>query len=345
MVMTKVKKMLEKIWNELEVEAQNVSEIGILKRLIDKNPGSKHFLFAGLRLPSKSRVFMLVVKKGALSMKKELPQLRGFTFSIDSLPQSNEVGLLLSASGPVYHEIFLAVANDLYGRITGTENETAATSAFIDRMYEWQAFFEKRSPEGLSPEEQRGLYGELYFLQNILFPSKQDLNSQIEGWTGPLGRQHDFQFGETSVEVKTSSAKQHQKMLVTGEQQLDETLVKRLFVFFLSISLVQNSDATLPDLIQEIRTVLRENVLAQLNFEKALFERGYLDVQQDKYLSVGYHIREFCTFSVAGDFPRLTAKGMPLGVGDLRYSIAVDECRKYQVPESELLNSIYKRAA
>lgn len=334
--------MLKRLWEELETEARGMSGSGTLKRLIDNNSGK--MIFAGVKPPAMSRVLMLSVKKENFSLKKDLPQPKGFSLTIDT-PDQSLVNLVLSVSAPSYNEVFLIVANNLYESIRNTPDEASAATTFLNRVYQWQTFFDKRPPEGLSPEEQRGLYGELHFLKNTLPPSSADLLFHVESWTGPLGRQHDFQFGETSVEVKTSSSKQHQKMLITGEQQLDETLVNALYVFFVSLSVIENNSSTLPALIKDIRGALSGQTQAQLHFENALFERGYLDAQENKYTKTGYSIRESCIFRVSGDFPRLTAKDLPRGIGDLKYSVSVDECRKYTVTEKELLDKICRKAA
>jgi hypothetical protein len=341
MVKRRILTMLKRLWEELATEARGMSGSGTLKRLIDNNSG--RMIFAGVKPPAMVRVLILSVKKENFPLKKDLPQPKGFSLTIDT-PEQNLVNLVLSVSAPLYNEVFLIVANDLYEGIRNTPNEASAATAFLSRVYQWQTFFDKRPPEGLSPEEQRGLYGELYFLKSTLLPSSADLLFHVESWTGPLGRQHDFQFGETAVEVKTSSSKQHQIMLITGEQQLDETLVNALYVFFVSLSIIENNGNTLPALIKDIRSALSGQPQAQLHFENALFERGYLDAQENKYTKAGYNIRESCIFDVSGDFPRLTARDLPRGVGDLQYSVSIDECRKYAVTENDLLDKIHRKA-
>jgi hypothetical protein len=143
-----------------------------------------------------------------------------------------------------------------------------------------------------------------------------------------------------AVEVKTCIAKQNQRLFISSEQQMDETLVGSLYIYHLSLSAVENHVDTLPSLIAAVREILHADFAAASVFEKALIDRGYLEVQAWRYQTTGYVIRESNAFHVTDDFPRLTERDLPPGVGDLTYSINVSDCRKYAVPIEEMIGSI-----
>jgi hypothetical protein len=192
---------------------------------------------------------------------------------------------------------------------------------------------------GLSEDAQRGLYGELFFLKQHLIPATNDFVFAISAWTGPRNRQHDFQFASAAVEVKTSGAKQHQKLLIASEQQLDDALVDNLFLFHLSLSSVDNHADTLVAIVAELRNAFVGFSAASI-FEMSLIQRGYLETQSWRYQRTGYVIRESNVFRVAGDFPRLTERDLATGVGDVTYSISVAECKRFSVPIGEMISQI-----
>jgi len=328
------------LWGELEAEAQRITGTGILKRMLA--PDAACTMFLGVQRPSLNRLFLLQAPRNMLPSREQIPESRGFELTVQITGEEAETHatFVLSSTDRIYNEVFSAMVDNLYQGLKECREERQIVRIFLERLIQWQQFFEKNGIDGLSEEAQRGLYGELYFLKNHLLSTPEHFAAEISAWTGPKNRQHDFQFGDTVVEVKTCSAKQHQKLLISSEQQLDETLVGNLFVFHLSLSSVENHADTLPALIDQLREVLHTVYAAASTFEEALLERGYLNVQAWRYQKTGYVIRESNVFRVTGDFPRLTERDLPPGVGDLTYSISVTECKKFAVPLGEVIAHI-----
>jgi hypothetical protein len=225
------------------------------------------------------------------------------------------------------------------------KDERQIVRVFFERLSQWQQFLEKNGSNGLSMQSQIGLYGELYFLKTHLLSAPENFADELAFWTGPKNRQHDFQSGETAIEVKASTGKQQQKLTISSEQQLDETLVGNLFLYHLSLSLVDNQVNTLPALIAGLRQTLKAAYMAASAFEEALIARGYFNAQAWRYQITGYLVRGYNMFHVAEGFPRLTERDLPLGVGDLTYSISVSECMKFAIPIDEVISLIRRGAA
>lgn len=336
----KMKMILDPLWVELERDAQRISGNGILKRMLA--PDAVCSMFLGVKHPSLNRVFMLQVVRNLLPSREQIPESKGFEVALQITGEEPETHatFVLSVMDDLYNEVFSAMVENLYQSLTACSEEQQIMEVFLKRLREWQQFFEKNRQEGLSAEVQRGLYGELYFLQNHLLSIPEHYMSEISTWTGSRNRQHDFQSGETAVEVKTSIAKQHQKLLISSEQQLDEMLTGNLFIFHLSLSMMENHPDTLPALVGRLRETLGITWEAAMIFEEALLERGYFNTQVWRYEQTGYVIRESNAFHVTGDFPRLTERDLPLGVGDLTYSISVAECKKFIIPVEKVISHI-----
>ena len=330
------------LWSDLEAEAQRISGTGILKRMLA--PEAACTMFLGVQRPSLKRIFMLQAPRNLLPSREQLPESRGFELTVQLTGEESDTHatFVLNATDRIFNEVFSAMVTNLYKSLKECLDEQQIVHVFMDRLLQWQEFFERNAVNGLSEEVQRGLYGELYFLRKHLLSIPDHFAAEISGWTGPKNRQHDFQFGDVAVEVKTSSAKQHQKLHIASEQQLDETLVGNLFVFHLSLSAVENHADTLPALVTDIRNVLHNVYAAAAAFEGALLERGYLDTQAWRYQKTGYVLRESNMFRVTGDFPHLTERDLPPGVGDLTYSVSVSECKKFTVPLDEVIAQIHR---
>ncbi|MCY1176127.1 hypothetical protein D9M73_163880 [compost metagenome] len=264
---------------------------------------------------------------------------RGLHFTVqitgdEILP--DHASLILSSSAVGYNEIFASITEDLYSKLHPLTRRKEVIAGFLTRVRLWQVFFEKQGDDGLSEEAQRGLYGELRFLKDHVFASAENLEKAVLSWTGPRSRQHDFQFGSAAVEVKTSASKQHQKLQIASEQQLDETTVGKLYLYYLSVALIETGADTLPALVDDIRTRLSLQTGALSEFDNLLIEAGYVDSHRAKYEPTGYSIRESAVFLVENDFPRIRESDIRSGVGDVKYSISVAQCRNHEVSFSEL---------
>jgi hypothetical protein len=198
-------------------------------------------------------------------------------------------------------------------------------------------FLEKHDPEGLSEEVQHGLYGELWFLQQVVIPSFG--LSSLRYWLGPEGANQDFSFEGCAVEVKTTVSQNPQKLSISNENQLDETRLNILFLMHLSLD-VRTKGETLPEIVESIRAILGKDSSSRVLFEKRLFKIGYLDIHAPKYSETSYKHRTSSYFKIEQDFPRIVPADLKQGVVQVRYSIEISACRSYAITELEVIESI-----
>ncbi|WP_195903676.1 PD-(D/E)XK motif protein [Pseudomonas syringae] len=333
--------MFKELWIDLHAAALNKAGPGTAKRLVGLNAICP--MFIGVRAPEMLRTFILEVPRDSAPLPEIIPASRGLYFTVQITGDeilSNHASLTLSSSAVGDNEIFASIAEDFYSKLNALTKQREVIAGFLSRIRLWQAFFEKQGDDGLSEEAQRGLYGELRFLKDHAFASAQNLEKAVLSWTGPRSRQHDFQFGHVAVEIKTSASKQHQKLQIASEQQLDETTVGKLYLYYISVALIESGSDTLPSLVDDIRDSLSLHTGALSEFNNLLIEAGYIDSQRSSYDSTGYSTRESAVFLVEKDFPRIRENDIRAGVGDVRYSISVAQCRDYQIPVSELAMSI-----
>ncbi|MDL5384982.1 PD-(D/E)XK motif protein [Aeromonas hydrophila] len=328
--------MFKALWTDLEASASHKTGPGTAKRLVGLDAICP--MFIGVKAPAMLRSFILEVPRDSVPLPDIIPVSRGLHFTVqitgdEILP--GHASLMISSSAVGYNEIFASIAEDIYSKLHSLTKRKEVIAGFLTRVRLWQVFFEKQGPDGLSEEAQRGLYGELRFLKDHVLPFATSLEKAVLTWTGPRSRQHDFQFGATAVEVKTSASKQHQKLQIASEQQLDETTVGKLYLYYLSIALIENGADTLPALVDVIRVSLSLQSTAYSEFENLLIEAGYVDSHRAKYDPTGYSIRESAVFLVENDFPRIRECDIRSGVGDVNYSISVAQCRSHEVPFSE----------
>jgi hypothetical protein len=203
-----------------------------------------------------------------------------------------------------------------------------------ERVRLWQRFLRKAS-EGLSREEQRGLFGELWVLLRL---SDSIGAAAFEGWTGPTGDAQDFLVGADSIEVKTTAQKLPLSIQITSELQLDDTNVESLHLWVLALDVRSGMGETLPAIVSRARSVASSSGVRAI-FEDLLVQCGYHDVHSHRYTS-GYSLREDSIHRVLQDFPRITERDCPVGIGSVRYELQLGAIEKFRVDEAQLLDLI-----
>ncbi|MCK4828623.1 PD-(D/E)XK motif protein [bacterium] len=327
---------IETIWNNLE--ADNKQDKGFLRIRI--SPDSPCDMFLAVSKPDDIRALLLEVPSRLIPNRIEYPKSTGFTldpFPITPGPAGN-VRLILKISDNRYHDIFSVLVGDVIDHISIQTSRQAAIKEFIGRLSKWQEFLRKHPPEGLSDQEQQGLYGELWFLRKML--DNLDYLNALEAWVGPQQANQDFQIKDCAVEVKTSSTSSHQFISISNIRQLDGSGLGHLFVLHLSLDIRKAGVQSLPEIIGEIRTLLENDIVAYSKFNERLVEVGYLDIHQSKYDDRKYSIRNHNFFQVTDGFPRILEDNLQPGIGDVHYTIAVVSCMPFKVDDDKVMQYI-----
>jgi Putative PD-(D/E)XK family member, (DUF4420) len=323
------------IWKSIERDRAHDSAAGIIRRRI--LPNACCALFLGIEKPSNRRVLLLRIAAANVPDATLLPQARGFEVRFVTLPDDpqGDSSVLLSQSNDTFRDIFTILTTDIAEHIAPTTDQKTAVEQFLVRLQRWQQFLERSGPEGLGDEAQRGLFGELWFICNYLVPV---LGVQaVTAWTGPFLTAQDFQLPRSAIEVKTTTAKEHQKLAITGEKQLESSPQLRVLLLHLSLSAQRDTGTTLTELVAQVRALLASSPLSLAVFEDALLAAGYLDLHATRYMHPGYLKREHHFFDVKDTFPRIVGADLRAGVGDVSYSVSVAVCFPYQVAEADVV--------
>ncbi len=326
---------IKQIWDELEND--NSFKQGLLIRRY--SGAVLPDVFIALKLPEK-----LICIATSISSDVEI-NISSFSnlqeVQLDILPDVNQMGknlLIFKLINNQHKDIFAVLCEDLISSISVETNEKKLVATLLNRFEKWKSLFNKFALQGLTSEEQRGLFGELYFLR-IFLQNKSDNQNVLNTWVGTSKEIRDFQFNNWALEVKTTIGNNHQKIHVSSERQLDTTHVDNLFLYHLSLEKVQESGESLHQLVSSIQALLQSDMISLNRFKAKLYEVGYFE-QHEFYNNIGYHIRQANYYKVEGDFPRLQENELRNGVGDVKYSIIISQCQEYIQSENEVLEKI-----
>lgn len=314
-------------------------ENGVLMRLV--SPDCPHDFYLGFERQTSRRLLLIRTDKKDSYAFEKLPEFRGFDITAlkfpDEKPDKIMIGLSLNDS--TYSDIFSALCEDLFLISSKEPVPKKMLQYLIERLMQWKQFLDVNGNQGLSPEAQRGLYGELRFLRDVLFPHL-DITRAVNCWQGASRKNQDFQISGTGIEVKTSVAKQHQKISVANELQLDDNELDSLYLYFLSLKEIYDRGETLPGIVDSIRKMISLKNGPSAEFETQLFNAGYLDKHRIRYCKTGYRDRDIQIFRVDENFPRIIETDLKPGVGDVHYSIDLAVCWRFRMSQEDFLSEL-----
>lgn len=227
-----------------------------------------------------------------------------------------------------HEELLTLVANKvLYAIRTEGRDPAVSVERIIDDM---RAALRPLAPD-LGVTEQIGLFGELWVLSNVLFPT---IGTRIcHLWSGPESERHDFVGEGVHVEVKTTT-KSEPKHEITRLDQLRAPNGKRLLFVSVLLERSLGGDETLADRVDEIREKLGSDGHALDVFDARLAQIGWHEGLRQTGALLRFTFRNVHVFEVAGTFPRLPDDYVPPpGVTGVKYSINVGSLPSLDVRE------------
>ncbi|MBC8321252.1 MAG: PD-(D/E)XK motif protein [Bacteroidetes bacterium] len=325
-------KNLSVVWKELEDKIKDGRTFGIIR----KDRYSKLGFSVGMDLSDKTKLVMLAINDPALIQNDQLPKWEGTKIEKRKITDE-KYALVVKLLNEDAVDIFNSLINDIHNRIKGSKDKDEALTLFTDTLFMWYEFFKKFGVKILSQESQRGIFGELYFIKNHLLPVIDPI-STLNYWYGHEGSSQDFSFPNGNVEVKTTIRKEHKKVMISSEKQLDNTGLPNLYLYCITLNLDPNNGESLSDIVTTLREYLIKFPNAVNIFNTYLMNTGYLDEHAEYYNKYKYIFKKEYLFKVAEGFPRIIDP--PDGVGSLKYSLVLSACLNNATEISEAIRSL-----
>lgn len=219
--------------------------------------------------------------------------------------------------------LFYSFCEDI---ITQTEAFTGDNgyAEIVNRYNQWRKMF-YGSSKLLNDAEILGLIGELLFLKDYAI-IKHGTTTGLNGWSGPEPTHKDFSYGDIWFEIKTVNAFKN-SVFISSIEQLDSENDGYLVVYHLEKMSPSFNGCSLNKLVAEIMHGL------ELDADKDIFvgklkQVGY--AYNEVYDNYVYNFVSRDAYAVKGDFPRLKAEQLPLGIGKTQYEVLLSLIEKYR---------------
>jgi|TARA_B100001971_G_C18246906_1_gene574972 hypothetical protein len=320
-------KSLKEIWAELA--SLSNSQEGIRRLRLEPD----HFkVYAGWSTQIEQPALILEIVTASLPTDIEFPQSTGFSVSTTSLVpgRSGVVRIVIEALDDRFRDLFPVLIQDIYEYIILAANEIDMVRRTVSRLNHWQVFLKRHRHVRLSETEQIGLWGELWFLHSRLI-QQIGIEAAINSWQGPEGRNQDFEFNGTAIEVKTTAASPHEKLHISNARQLESAGLDNLYLYHIALVVHRESGLSLPGLIADIRQLVQANSTTLESFNEQLFQTGYLESKSSWYEKTGYHVLSQNAYRIEAGFPRIALDDILEGVGDVKFSVVLSACSEYRV--------------
>jgi hypothetical protein len=324
---------ISQIWQQL------ATQTGIFRR-IRYEATSPCDLYLGLKMPENERILALRLPVALAKGIRNRPPSQGIRVEkITDPDDKNRFFLNLVLTDQLFANVFDVLLDDLVSQLLNLTDPKQVVQTFLNQLDRWEALFSRFSANGLTIEQQKGLYGELYVLRKML-AKLSDTLPVVESWVGSDAAVQDFRANGWAIEVKTSSRTTLERFTVNGERQLDESPLDWLFLYYLNVDNRTGTGESLNALIAHVRNSLKNDVSALILFNRKLSNTGYFDAQADLYEQTIYVVRSEHAFRISGNFPRIVTADLRPGVGEVHYSVSLSDCLPYLIPENELFQTL-----
>jgi hypothetical protein len=276
----------------------------------------------------------------SVSKNVAIPELKNYRFKgveIYTLPieSENKIEFYIYLLDNELKDVFSLFIQNILEDIEPSVTESEAITTTLNVVSKWKKLFDKINFNGLSLELQKGLIGELLFLNYLLNDEKTSVNA----WTGSEMefQAKDFTLGSVGIEIKFTSSKQP-RIKVSNERQLDAENLSDLFLVLYSTEAVKDNGFSLNSLVTQIRKAISTDE-ERCIFNAKLQLNGYFDEDNEHYGRM-YSLKKTFGFSVTSDFPKIVKNQLPLGIYDTSYSIEISAVESFIVELENILAKI-----
>ena len=230
-----------------------------------------------------------------------------------------------------YRDMFILFCGDIIESSRAIRNKDRAAKFVVSRYREWKEMLANTRNGLLTPEEIKGLLGEMYILDSELM-SRHGSDKSALSWTGPKAAHQDFILDDTWYEVKTiSSGKDEVK--ISSVEQLDCQNDGKLIVVFADKTSRTNANAINLNLVymKLLSKLMDDDVKAE--FCDMLLKYGYYPRPEYEDVEYTFEVKGVRHYMVTESFPCFRRKNIPADITKVDYNISLPAIKEFREEE------------
>ena len=316
-----------------EIESERQGENGLFKRQLNDHFGCP--VFGGMRLPGFLPCLIYRLPLETLRHREFRMSTRGFQVETEkSAAEDQFCDVEIRLNDESFREHFVLMATDLLSATVMASSAAEAGDLLLVRLRMWRDFSATLDGAGLGLDKLVGLAAELIFLRTLLCADISP-SVAIQSWVGPSGHQHDFRLPKASVEVKSCRTVEAIKVTFSSTRQLEPVDDLPLFLAVVRIDMREPFGTCLPDLVREIRDVLRAgNHKSEIGiFNMKLIRVGYNEGAEAYYSRIRFRADDPIFFPVRDDFPRIASDAVPNEIDKIQFRLSIPSSLSKATPD------------
>lgn len=288
----------------------------------------KTTLRASINKKEKMKSVDFIFDKKIVDQKKiNFKETKGIKISIIYEKSYQDKAILcINLKKTSFIETYLKLLEKIISAIYNIENQDYSIHKLLTEITNWRKCFEDENYEGLTKEEQLGLYGELSVIEEIYSKNISPENI-LKYWFGPDRGLHDFKFPNFFLEVKTYSKKKN-KIKINNIDQLNYKFYSNLHLGCVEIE-IDNIGKSLVELITSIQEGIFKEPSLNNKFNEKLNAYGYFEMHKDNYNN-RFQMNGINFFKVENNFPLILKEDILEGITDISYSIELNNCAEFK---------------
>jgi hypothetical protein len=286
---------------------------------------------------------MLVLNHSKQSAPLSLPKLKGVRVAEAGGGSKGLLTFTLIDSD--HKDLFYRLCIDIVEFSSSAVSESDLINRAMSRTWRWHHLLRGGGDERLSPEQQKGLMGELLVLNRHLIPAL-GYGRAVASWHGPLGASRDFELGTVAIESKATQSAASGKITINSGEQLETDATSNLFLYVTHLerdALNDASSTNLTEFAAEIRgAISNSEPSALLHFESMLTAAGF-NWKHD-YSDIKWAVRSNSIYLVEDGFPKIDGRMIVTGVSKISYQISLSACARFKVEEASFITRLANSA-
>jgi len=323
---------IKQVWSEQESTSGN----NVVRNRVDSVPNLN--CFVGLIGVTGAKMFQIEFDSSVSIHKNYLRKFRGVEIQVLTFNFSwKEFTIILLEKELT--DIFVLFIEDLIEKLQPITDTNQALVIINQRVNYWKKLFSWVTGELLNTEKQRGLYGELFFL-NLLLNTDKNHADALYSWRGSNSANQDFTWNRNAVEIKTTKAS-NLSVHIANEQQLDFTVWDNLFLGLILVTESSGSQNSLAQIINEIKTLLSYDSKLIQELETKLELAGISTDMVEDYNEISFFVNNSRFFQIREGFPAIARGNLSNdAIYNIKYQIDISSCISFEVQEEEVLKII-----
>ncbi|PKQ65913.1 hypothetical protein BZG02_02610 [Labilibaculum filiforme] len=244
--------------------------------------------------------------------------------------------ILIRLNDPDFQDLFNDLVLSLFLKIKDIRDAKEYANQLIQGFYKWAEFFTDKYKHELSREEIKGLFGELFILNEYIAESTpSNINDILSSWKGPFDTTHDFIFDYKDIEVKTKDLTKP-VIKISSEHQLENEFDKGLELLIVSVRMDLVEGRSIYDLLLLAVEIIRKNngdlaILLNAIKQKGLTVNNSKDYNNYRFIVDVTHLYD----CMAVGFPKLSVSNIPDQIRNLNYLLRVNSLGEFMIEEKK----------